>query len=276
VLSFGGSGVNVLSTTVASATSLTAAVQVLANADLGFRDVRVTTGGEVAVLLNGFQVTAATMPQFLAPAVCGRTAWVNTGMPQSIDVAAQALNGLSGQQVMLSSSPLPAGMTASPAFPILGQPAQTILTWTPSAGQAGTHTITLTAIDQLGQVATCMLELVVVDAYVVLGTASAAIPLLGDDVLYTEPAAIWPISFASGFGLDIPNDPGLVGVQAILQVGLLDPVLFPSDPLRTSNALLVTVGVGVANQGLTHGLELFAQTPPAPGTSFQLGFRLTR
>jgi Tol biopolymer transport system component len=59
-LSFSGTGVDVLSTSITSATTISAFVQISSNADPGFRDVRVTTGAEIAVFLDGFLVTESS------------------------------------------------------------------------------------------------------------------------------------------------------------------------------------------------------------------------
>jgi hypothetical protein len=57
--SIGGTGVDVLSSAVHSPASLTARLRIARDAPLGFRDLRVTTGAENAILLNGFAVTPA-------------------------------------------------------------------------------------------------------------------------------------------------------------------------------------------------------------------------
>jgi hypothetical protein len=59
-VSVSGIGVQVVSTTVNSPTKIVARLQLAGDAPLGFRDVVVATGGEVAALLNGFQVLAIT------------------------------------------------------------------------------------------------------------------------------------------------------------------------------------------------------------------------
>jgi len=56
VVSASGTGVQVLSTAVSSPTSLSARLRIAPNAPLGFRDLRVTTGAEHAVLPDGFEV----------------------------------------------------------------------------------------------------------------------------------------------------------------------------------------------------------------------------
>lgn len=53
-----GSGITVKSTTVSSPTTATLRIDISAGAELGFRDVQLTTGGETAVLVDGFQVLA--------------------------------------------------------------------------------------------------------------------------------------------------------------------------------------------------------------------------
>jgi len=52
-----GTGVQVLSTTVTSATSAVARLKIAADAPLGFRDLKVTTAAQNAALLDGFEVT---------------------------------------------------------------------------------------------------------------------------------------------------------------------------------------------------------------------------
>lgn len=64
--SVSGTGVQVLSTTVSSPTAVVARLRIAADAPLGFRDLRVTTGAQDATLLDSFEVTpvasAATQP----------------------------------------------------------------------------------------------------------------------------------------------------------------------------------------------------------------------
>ncbi len=55
-VSLSGTGVEVVSTTVSSATQATVTLKVANNAPLGFRDVYVTTGAEIATLAGGFAV----------------------------------------------------------------------------------------------------------------------------------------------------------------------------------------------------------------------------
>jgi hypothetical protein len=60
--SISGTGVDVLSTSVTSTTSARVQLRIAAGAPLGFRDLKVTTGAQSAVLLDGFEITPAAPP----------------------------------------------------------------------------------------------------------------------------------------------------------------------------------------------------------------------
>jgi sulfur carrier protein ThiS len=68
--SVSGTGVHVVSTTVHGPTSAVARLAVAADAPLGFRDVRVTTGVQDAALLDGFEVTPRKSGGGGHPATC--------------------------------------------------------------------------------------------------------------------------------------------------------------------------------------------------------------
>jgi hypothetical protein len=65
--SLSGSNITVNSTTVTSPTSATMNITIAPNAQLGFRDVFVTTGGENAAILSAFQVLDDVIVQLSAP-----------------------------------------------------------------------------------------------------------------------------------------------------------------------------------------------------------------
>ena len=65
--SVSGTGVQVLSTTVESQTSVRARVRIASDAPLGFRDMKVTTGAVSAVLLDGFEITPVPQPPAATP-----------------------------------------------------------------------------------------------------------------------------------------------------------------------------------------------------------------
>lgn len=75
-VSFGGSGITVLNSSVTSATTMTATIVVSSGAAPGFRDVLVTTSSQGAALLNGFNViggppTAHPATAFYAASIVG-------------------------------------------------------------------------------------------------------------------------------------------------------------------------------------------------------------
>lgn len=63
VLSVAGSGITVQNVSVTSETRLSAVVTIAPDAALGFRDVQVTSGSEVAAALGGLQITGGVPPQ---------------------------------------------------------------------------------------------------------------------------------------------------------------------------------------------------------------------
>jgi hypothetical protein len=66
--SVSGTGVQVLSTTVSSPTTVVARLRIAGDAPLGFRDLKVTTGAQAAALLNGFEVAPGVPPAVPLPA----------------------------------------------------------------------------------------------------------------------------------------------------------------------------------------------------------------
>ncbi len=79
-----GTGVQVLSTTVESATSVRAKLRIAGDAPLGFRDLRVATGTAGAVLLDGFEITPAP-PPVPAPAPAPTVAPAPTPVAACVD-----------------------------------------------------------------------------------------------------------------------------------------------------------------------------------------------
>ena len=109
-----GLGVTVDSVTVTSATSLTAVISIAANGPLGARTVTVTTGSEVAALIDGFVVQA---PVNQAPIV-------SAGANQTITLPSSAL--LSGT---VSDDGLPFGSLLSGSWSVVSAPVTPEQTW---------------------------------------------------------------------------------------------------------------------------------------------------
>ena len=76
---------------------------------------------------------------------CGSTLQASVGTPLTFTV--KAADADKGDVVELGVTGLPAGAQLSTALPASGNPVSTDFTWTPTAGDAGMHTITFTAFD---------------------------------------------------------------------------------------------------------------------------------
>jgi hypothetical protein len=96
---------------------------------------------------------------FVPPTPCGQAFQAIVGVPFTVPVAASAATGLPGNAVTLAVGPVPAGASHAPALPRsqAGQnvTVSTTLAWTPTAAQVGSHSLTYTATNQLGQFSTC-------------------------------------------------------------------------------------------------------------------------
>ena len=76
---------------------------------------------------------------------CSSTLQATVGMPLTFTVKAGDADA--GDVVQLGVTGLPAGAHLSTALPASGNPVSTDFTWTPAAGDAGSHVITFTAFD---------------------------------------------------------------------------------------------------------------------------------
>jgi hypothetical protein len=71
----------------------------------------------------------------------------------------------------------------------------------------------------------------------------------------------------------IPDNPLFVGIHFYLQIGLYNPVMFPGDPLKTSNGLEVVIGTStLTSYGTASGITLWSTTPPLLDTDFTVEF----
>ena len=114
VASFSGTGIVVNSTTVTSPTTATADITILPGTSLGFRDIIVTTGGETAALLNGFNVTDTPTAQpvlgLYAASIVGNQVTLRWSNPASglVPTAFILEGGVTPGQVLAS---IPTGST---------------------------------------------------------------------------------------------------------------------------------------------------------------------
>jgi len=87
IAGFSGAGITVNRTTVTSPTTAIANITIAAAAPLGFRDVFITTGSEIAALLSGFQVKGEAFDTVIQDDVSGSILKLNrtTGAYQFLD-----------------------------------------------------------------------------------------------------------------------------------------------------------------------------------------------
>lgn len=82
--------------------------------------------------------------------VCGTTVNGTVGSPVSFVVSASDPDG---DPLVLTASGVPSGAVHVPALPVLGSPVASTFSWTPAAGQEGTHVIDYLVDDGLDTVA---------------------------------------------------------------------------------------------------------------------------
>ena len=213
------------------------------------------------------------------------------GAAFSHPIRAIATNGLGGEQVIVTSVTVskngsPAAMPINgaivPALPVTGQPALATFNWTADSTQTGTWTFVYHLIDQLGLTGVGTVQVDVsgggnddVEAILLASPAPDAVYVgSGDWLLIDFSQAIWFIVTPTDIpDWSIPDDPSLLGQDVYLQVGIYDPVTFPSDPVKTSNGLHVVIGVSnITSYGTASGITLWSTTPPLLDTDFTVQF----
>lgn len=104
-------------------------------------------------------VGGPALPAFDPPTPCGQTLNAVVGASISFEVDTLATNGFAGEAVTLSVSGDPVALangTFVPPLPLGPAPSVTSeFHWTPNAAAIGSHQLTFTSTDQLGQVSTC-------------------------------------------------------------------------------------------------------------------------
>ncbi|MEZ6195593.1 MAG: hypothetical protein R3F20_07675 [Planctomycetota bacterium] len=99
----------------------------------------------------------------------------------------------------------------------------------------------------------------------------------GDDFLRVNPVRIDGMTLANTPLYDIPNIPGLVGFPVYFQALLYNPEVFPTDPVKMSPLVKVTIGMGTEILGPSTGLVVFPHNQTGifnPGEQIDLGFSI--
>lgn len=117
-------------------------------------------------------------------------------------------------------------------------------------------------------------EPVLPECWLLVGAHSAAIPLNGEDTLWLvpDPTLAWPVTMEDIPTFFVPQDPSLVGLTAHAQVVMVNPELFPNDPVQTSNGLEITIGGACRSYGTDTGILLWEVSPAALGGHVELAF----
>lgn len=249
------------------------------NQVFSFNVVFTKPGGLNAVC--SFGLTVPSLPSFgQTPCGPGQLILANVGIPVVVPIEAFANTQQLGEFVTITLvSGLPAGATFAPALPVIGQPANTTLNWTPVNAQIGSHIITLRATDQLGQSTDCPIHIDVAECLLLLGTDAINDPITlpgqAPDYLLVRPLFWFPTTMEVGPEFYLPNDPSLLGLSFYAQIGMYNPQMFPNDPLQLSRGGMVTIGQGMTLYGTgTTGWNMWTSGAPNIGSSFRFLFHI--
>jgi hypothetical protein len=201
----------------------------------------INTTTQLAGLIVKGEITGGnTEPRCTAPAVIAGT----TGNPLQFNVS--AVDDNMGDIVTLSVSGLPAGAVMVPPLPLMGNPVASQFRWTPSAGQVGQFIVVFTARDRSGLESVCRTIInVAPDCLLMLSGDRSQIYLGNGDWCHVDPGQIF---FATSVlanevpTIGIPDDPRLKDVRIYGQILLYNEQNFPTDPLKMSNGLEMTLG----------------------------------
>lgn len=189
------------------------------------------------------------------------------------DVAAITQSGLGGGTVTIQSVEVefdaqfaggsvtvPSPGSHAPALPVSGQPATTHFSWNPQLEHIGQWEFTYHLVDSFGQTADCTIQVNVRDAALVLGVAPTIVQIGTSplDLLRVDPVITFPIGVDDQPNVYIPNEPVLFGLEIYAQVVLINPVLFPSDLVKTSPTLKYRIGLANFVFASGSGLDLIA------------------
>jgi hypothetical protein len=157
---------------------------------------------------------------------------------------------------------LPPGATFAGPLPATGTPAATQFSWIPgSNGQIGLWRFTYVLRDEFEQEVTCAVDVEVRECLMLVGLIPTCVDLGTGDRLLVVPLFVFPILGNAVPHLHVPHEAALVGLDVFVQVGMWNPIAFPSNPLQMSNRLHYRIGLDVVNDGNGSGLVI----APDPG-----------
>lgn len=198
----------------------------------------------------------------------------SAGVAVSFTVTGKDANA--ADTVTVSVSGLPAGATLTPPLPASGNPVVATFDWTPGPAQVGTHVLHFDVTDSGGLSVGCDVTIEVAECFLALGATQAALPLgPGGDLLYTVPIALYPVTMTSIPVFPIPSDASLVGIHVYSQILMRNPLMFPSDPVKASAGMDVTIGGWMTHYGADSGMAQWLAAGPNPGGELKILFAIS-
>lgn len=201
------------------------------------------------------------LPNVPPTLTCPATIMVSAGVPTQFQVCASDANV--GDDVTITASNVPPGMTFNPPLPATGNPICITVDWTPTGQQVGTFLVTFTAVDPHLRSQSCTVTLVVAECHMVFssGLGTAQVSLFGH--LYdTQLAGVrrsWPVTMEDMPSFSLNQFPPAM----YLQVLMYNPHMFAQNPDQYSAAMRVTRNVngGIDTEyfGTYDGISVRAQ-----------------
>lgn len=237
--------------------------------------------GQFEALADGAG-TGAVLPYSVTQGICGNPICSIVGAPPMGSVGVpivftvDATDGDPADTVTLTAVQLPAGAVANPPFPVVGNPASTTITWTPTNAQTGANVFEFQAADIAGNSSTCAWTIEVAECYALFGFNPLNFLVGGPgDILYVEPVAWYPVTLTEIPVIQIPNHPGLAGLHVYSQVAMFNPEMFPLDPLHLTQGLDAVLGGGVPTQyGSTNAMQIWSNHATPLGGTLEIRFSL--
>jgi hypothetical protein len=213
-----------------------------------------------------------TPPRFTSP-TCGAT--IGGFIGGAITFTVEAVDPDSGDTLTLSQTGAPAGSTFTPTLPTSGSsPVSSVFNWVPTS--AGVHNITFTVTDGTDS-ATCTVRIEVAElCMLMLGLRPLNFPLpwSPNDVLRVDPMSAYLVTTNSVPAFRIPNDQSIRGTHVFMQIYMDNPINFPGDRYKVSDALDIELGVRATNYGTQSGMRIWLSQPPLLGTPLSVRFSI--
>ncbi len=177
--------------------------------------------------------------------------------------------------VTITATGVPAGASLVPPLPVAGNPVSTTFTWVPQNADTGLHNIVFTVTDSGGLETVCEVTIEVAECYLFVGfiPIDEVISPAGDRV-FVKPLLVYPVTMEQIPILPIPANPALIGLHVYAQIGMFNPLVFPADPIKMSNALDIVIEGGVTPYGTASGMTTWLHQPAQIGGNVDVRFSI--